>query len=219
MKIIVILGKPGSGKGTQMRMLVKKFKLEFFGSGNALRKRQKVNDFTGKKLTEVMKKGELVPSFVVSKLWIDELESLSKIKKIKGFIIDGSPRKKMEASLFDEALDWYNWEKNLRVIFINISKKESFDRLAKRKQCESCGIIVPWSKAVKDIKKCSDCGSKLLVRADDNPEGIKRRLEKFKKEVLPVISHYRKNKKLIEINGEQSIDKVFKEILLKLKLK
>ena len=72
--VIIILGRPGSGKGTQAKLLVKKFDLEYFGGGDALRRRQKVKDFTGEKLIKVMGRGELAPSFIVSKLWIDSLE-------------------------------------------------------------------------------------------------------------------------------------------------
>jgi len=217
--MIILLGPPGSGKGTQAKLLVKKFKLECFGSGDALRQRQKIGDFTAKKLVKVMGKGELVPSFVISKLWIDELERLKQRKKINGFISDGSPRKMLEANLFDEALNWYEWQKNAKVIFIKISKKESFNRLTKRRQCKKCGRLIPWLGEFKKLKKCDKCGGELINRADDKLEAIKKRLEEFKKEVIPVIKHYKKQGRLIEINGEQSIKDVFKEILSKLRVK
>ena len=94
--IMSALGPPGCGKGTQAKMLINKFNLEYFGSGKSLRARQKVNDFTAKKLKIVMNKGELVPSFIISKLWIDKLEEVKKKKKFRGLLLDGSPRKRSE---------------------------------------------------------------------------------------------------------------------------
>ncbi len=211
--VVIILGPPGSGKGTQAELLVKKFKLEYFGSGDALRRRQKIGDFTAKKLVEVMGRGELIPSFVISKLWIDELERFKQRKKINGFISDGSPRKILEAKLFDEALNWYEWQKKAKVIFINISRKESFNRLTKRRKCKKCGRLIPWIGKFKSLKKCDKCGGKLIIRADDKPKAIKKRLEEFKKEVIPVINYYKKQGKLIEINGERSIETIFQDIL------
>lgn len=215
--MVILLGPPGSGKGTQAKLLVKKFRLECFGSGDALRRRQKIGDFTAKKLIKVMGKGELVPSFVISKLWIDELEMLKQRKKINGFVSDGSPRKMLEANLFDEALGWYEWQEKTKVIFINISRKESFNRLTKRRQCKKCGRLIPWIGEFKKLKKCDKCGGELISRNDDNPEAIKKRLEEFKEEVIPVINHYKEQGRLVEINGKQSIENVFQDILKALK--
>lgn len=217
--VIVILGQPGSGKGTQAKLLVKKFGLEYFGSGDALRKRQKATDFTGKKLLKSMKRGELVPSFVISKLWIDKLEKFKQKShrshkgKFKGLVFDGSPRIILEAELFDEALNWYEWQERVKVIFINISRKESFNRLMKRRQCKKCGRPIPWIGEFKKLKRCDKCNSLLIIRADDRSEAIKKRLEEFKNKVIPVINYYQKQGRLIRINGKQSIEKVFKDIL------
>ena len=94
--IIFIYGPPGSGKGTQADLLVKKFGLEYFDSGTALRQRQKIRDFTGKKLIEVMNRGEWVPESVICKLWMDELEKFkqkisSTLPKAQLFISEFSP--------------------------------------------------------------------------------------------------------------------------------
>lgn len=215
--LIILLGPPGSGKGTQAKLLVKKFGLEYFGSGDSLRARQKLDDFTGKKLKKVMRKGELVPSFIISKLWIDKLGKFKKKIRLNGFAIDGSPRKMLEAKLFDEAMRWYEWQKRAKVILIDISRKESLNRLTKRRICKKCGRLIPWLGALKKLKKCDKCAGPLITRQDDRPGAIKKRLEEFKNEVMPVINYYKKQGKLIKINGEQSIKRVFKDILKALK--
>lgn len=211
--IFIILGRPGSGKGTQAKLLVKKFGLEYFGSGDALRERRKVQDFSGRKLRKVMKKGKLVPSFIIAKLWIDAFEKLRQKRKFKGLVCDGSPRKIIEAELFDGALDWYGWQERAKVILIDISPKEALNRLTKRRICKNCGRLIPWIGEFKKMKKCDKCGGPLITRPDDKPAAIKKRLEEFKKEVIPVVNHYKKQGKLIRINGEQSIEDVFKSIL------
>ena len=215
--IIVLLGRPGSGKGTQAKLLMKKFELEYFGSGDALRKRRKIKDFTSKKLFEVMTKGELVPSFIVSNLWIAKLEDYCKRQRLRGAILDGIPRRVIEAEFLDEALNWYGWQKQAKIFLIDISKKESFHRLTKRRMCTKCGRLIPWLGEFKKIKVCDKCGSKLITRRDDSRQAIQKRLSEFEKEVKKVIRRYQKQGKLIKINGEQSIENVFKDILKTLK--
>jgi len=212
--VIIILGPAGSGKGTQAKLLQKKFDLEYIGSGRMIRQRQKAKDFTGRKLLEVSwRKGELVPAFLISKLWADRFEKLKQKLEFKGFVLDGSPRKLIEAELVDEALSWYEWQKNVKVFLINISRKESFNRLTKRRQCKKCGRIIPWLWEFKKLKKCDKCGGELVIRTDDRPESIKKRLEEFKNKTIPAINYYKKQGRLIKINGEQSIENVFKDIL------
>jgi adenylate kinase len=215
--VIILLGPPGSGKGTQAKLLAKKFGLQYIGSGDVLRARQKVGDFTGKKLIKVMGRGELAPSFVIIKILGDELEKLKKQPKIKGFVLDGWTRIIHEAILADEALNWYEWDENVKVLLINISRKESFNRLTKRRQCKKCGRLIPWLGEFKKLKKCDKCGGSLITRPDDKIKVIKKRLEEYKKETIPAINYYKKQGKLIEINGEQPIEKVFQDILKTLK--
>jgi len=217
LKIFIILGPPGSGKGTQSKLLMKKFGLIYFGSGAALRKRFKTKDFTGKKLLEVIDRGEWAPSFAISRIWMDEFEKFKRKRKFNGFVSDGSPRTMLEAQLFDEALKWYEWYEGMKVIFINISRKESINRLTKRRQCKKCGRLIPWIGKFKELKKCDKCGGKLIARPDDKLQAIKKRLEEFKKESIPTINYYKKQRRLIEINGEQSIEKVFKDVLKAIK--
>ena len=216
-KIIILLGAPGAGKGTQAKLLIEKFNFDYIGSGDLLRARKKLNDFTGKKIGKVIDKGKRVATPVIFKLWMDKFEKFKRVPKFKGIIIDGSPRTTLEADMMEQALGWYEWEKNKRVILIDISTKEVIQRLTKRRMCEQCGRIIPFVGEFKKIKECDKCGGKLITRADDDEKGVKKRLEWFQTEVKPAINYYEKRGGLIKINGEQSIEDVFKDILKVLK--
>ncbi len=216
-KIIILLGAPGAGKGTQAKLLQKEFDLNYIGSGDLLRARKKLNDFTGVKIGQVIDQGERVPTPVIFKLWMDKFEEFKKAPKFKGILIDGSPRTTLEADMIEQALDWYEWTKNKRVILVDISTKEVIQRLTKRRMCEQCGRIIPFVGEFKKIKECDKCGGKLITRADDDEKGVRKRLEWFETEVKPAINYYEKRGELIKINGEQSIEDVFKDILKVLK--
>lgn len=216
-KIIILLGAPGAGKGTQAKLLQKKFDLNYIGSGDLLRARKKLNDFTGEKIGQVIDKGKRVPTPVIFKLWMDKFEKFKKAPKFKGILIDGSPRTTLEADMIEQALEWYEWTENKRVILIDISTKEVIQRLTKRRMCEQCGRIIPFVGEFKKIKECDKCGGKLITRADDDEKGVRKRLEWFQTEVKPAINYYEKRGELIKINGEQSIEDVFQDILKVLK--
>ncbi|MDD2753607.1 MAG: nucleoside monophosphate kinase [Candidatus Portnoybacteria bacterium] len=218
LKVYTLLGRAGCGKGTQAKLLTEKFGLIYIGSGDLLRKRVKQNDFTGQKTGQTMKTGALVPTSLIFMLWIDRLEKIKQgdLAELKGIIFDGSPRKLIEEELLEEALGWYEWDRNYKAILIDISRQEAFDRLTKRRQCAQCGQLIPYIGAYKTLEKCDKCGGELLVRQDDTPEAINLRLDLFEKEVAPVIEHFAKKGTLVKINGEQPIEDVQREILSKI---
>lgn len=187
-RFIILLGKSGSGKGTQAYLLVKKFGLKHLSTGALLRKRCEKKDFLGGKLKNILTRGGLVPTPLVFHFWLHALENFRKDKKCKGVVIEGSPRKLYEAWMLKETLDFYNWGNGVRAVHIAISDKEALKRLLKRGR-----------------------------PIDDQIKAIKSRLLWFKKEVMPTISFYKKEGILSEINGEQSVENVHKEILRKLK--
>jgi adenylate kinase len=214
-KIIILLGKSGSGKGTQAELLQEKFNLDYIGSGDLLRVRAKKNDFTGKNLGKALNSGGLAPTAVILKLWLDRAEQLKNKKSLKGFIMDGNPRKILEAYLIDEALNWYKWD--AKIFLIDISDKEAVWRLTKRRICQKCKNILPFVGEFRKMKKCPECGGQLITRSDDKISSVRNRLAWFKKDVQPIINYYKKTGRLVKINGEQPIEKVFKDILKSLK--
>ena len=98
-------------------------------------------------------------------------------------------------------------------ILLDIPRQEAFDRLTKRRICKNCKKIIPWVGEFKKMEKCPDCGGELFHRPDDNMEAIKNRLDYFDKEVVEVLDYYKKGGQLITVNGDQPIEKVFKDIL------
>jgi len=217
-QIFIFLGRAGSGKGTQAELLVKKLGLIYIGSGESLRARAQTADFTGQKTNAIMKTGELVPTSLIFMLWINRLEEIKKSQDddFNGLIFDGSPRKMNEAQLLDEALKWYEWDKKMKVLLIDISRQEAFNRLTKRRICQGCGQLILFVGHYRDLEKCDKCGGELEVRADDTPEAINLRLDLYEQEVQLVVEFYEKKGLLISINGEQSIEDVHKEILMKI---
>jgi len=217
--IVVFLGKSGAGKGTQLDLFKERMGIDFIGSGDLLRNRKKVDDFTGSKISTVIDNGGLIATPVVFNLWMSEFERLkSKGDTLKGIVIDGSPRKIREAYLMTEALEWYDWNDNFKVILIDVSDEEVLSRIANRRICEECGEIVPYVGELKRLTNCPKCNGNLVKRAEDaETESVKKRLEWFQEEVGPVIDFYKEQGKLVTINGNQAVEDVFNDILAAIK--
>ena len=210
--ILILLGKSGSGKGTQVDLLKDKLKLDFLGTGALLRERKNISDFSGKKISEVIDNGGIVPPPVVFKLWMEKFDQFKNREDFNGVILDGSPRKLREAWLMEDALKWFEWDKNIKVMVIDISDEEAIKRIGKRKICSKCGniVVVPTGEEM-DI--CAKCGGDLMVRPEDTVEGTKKRLEWFREEVGETVKFYEDQGMLIKINGEQSVEAVFNDIM------
>ena len=186
--VLIVLGKSGSGKGTQVEKLAEQYGLKIISSGSLLRARAEEKDFVGNRIAGILDKGGLIPTPIIFHLWLHELEKIREAEnEVKGFIFEGSPRKLYEAYLLDETLWFYNLEKNMRVVHLDITDEEAVKRLLARK------------------------------RYDDTEAAIRERLQWNKAEVVPAIEYYREKGKLIEIKGEQSIEAVHQEIMEKLK--
>lgn len=211
--VLILLGKSGAGKGTQLNLLKERLGLEFIGTGDLLRSRKKIDDFTGRKIAEVIDGGGIIVAPIPFKLWMDSFEKIKNKGDFNGLIIDGSPRKIKEAWLLEEALEWYEWDKRVKVVLIDISEEEAIARITRRKTCPKCNNIIMFSKEDPDIENCPKCGSVLVKRPDDTLEGTKKRLAWFEEEVGQTIKYYEDNNKLIRINGEQSVEDVYGDII------
>lgn len=206
---IVLIGPQGSGKGTQASLLSKKFKLPVVRVGAIYRDHIKRKTSLGKKSSKIINQGGLMPDKFTNDLVKEELK---KIKYKKGAIFDGYPRRIGQANFLDKLVlvD--------KVILIDITQQETISRLKKRRQCEKCKEIYHLThKPPKKGGICDLCGGKLVIRQDDYPQAIKKRLSIYKKEINPILQKYNKESKLIKINGKGDIKIVFNQIIEKLK--
>lgn len=206
---IVILGPQGSGKGTQSNILIRELGLQYIEMGKVLRKKAEERSEIGGKIKNLINKGNLLSDKMITKIFKEEFK---KLDPKKGVIIDGFPRTLSQAKFLDEILIKKK-RANIKAVFINISDREAIRRLSLRKTCKECGKI--YTDPEKDV--CKECGGRLIIREDDKPETIKKRLFLYHQESKKIKNYYRDRGILIEINGEDEIKKVHYEILKALK--
>jgi adenylate kinase len=209
---IFLLGPSGSGKGTQARLLTKDFKLFHINTGGDLREIAKENTPLGIKVKNIIENGYLAPSWLVFYSWFKKVADLP---QNKGVIFEGAPREIIEAKRMDEVFSFLGKEERV-FIYLKVNFKEAQKRILNRRLCSKCQTEVSLVLTPK-IAHCPKCGGKLEKRADDNPKAVVKRFVFFKKNVMPVINYYKKQNRLIVINGDQPIKKVYKDILSNLK--
>ena len=213
--ILIFFGPPGSGKGTQAKMLSQELKIPVISTGEIMRQEIKKKTEFGKKIEEILAKGNLVSDNLTDKLLAKRL-SRGDVKK--GFIFDGFPRNKNQLQLalkrFKKTI---KKDDKLMAVYINVGDKEVINRLGGRRVC-ICGETYhlkfnpPKKKGI-----CDKCGQKLFGRDDDRPKVVKERLKVYYRGVDPILKYFQREDKLIEIDGEQRIPKVQKDILKELK--
>lgn len=207
---LIISGPQGSGKGTQAKLLAEKFGLVHLETGEILRRITQRNTPFAKKVANWINKGILVPDEPMIRL-IKQLLTKKTLKE--GFVLDGSPRNLCQAKWLDETLAEKNSEID-KLIFLKINKKEILRRLADRRICPECGQNYNLkTMPPKKGELCDDCEVKLTIREDETPQAIARRLASYHRSTAPIIQYYKQKGKVIEINGEQQVDEVYKDIL------
>lgn len=207
----VLIGRSGSGKGTQAELIIKKHPdTEYISTGNLFRDLSKQNTEVGRRIEEVLEKGGLPFDDLATTLWMHSVAY--KVQEGEGIMFDGAPRRLDEAHNLDRFLEWLGRIDKTAFILIDISREEAFARLSKRRICSKCGKLVPFVGEYKEWQDCHECGGKLVERPDDIPEAINNRLDYFDKIVVPMLDYYDKKGVLIKIDGQQSIDGVFSSI-------
>ncbi|WP_432654132.1 adenylate kinase [Thermincola potens] len=210
----MIMGPPGAGKGTQAEVLVKELNITHISTGDMFRAAIKEGTEMGKKAKEYMDKGQLVPDEVVVGMVKDRL---SQPDCEKGFLLDGFPRTIAQAEALSKTLD----EMGIKldgVINIEVPREKLLARLTGRRVCKSCGASyhVLFNPPEKE-GVCNNCGGELYQRSDDNEETVNNRLDVYEEQTQPLIDYYKEKGLLININGDQPIDKVLADILAALR--
>lgn len=210
---IVLFGAPGSGKGTQASLLKEKYGLAHISTGDILREAVANKTEVGLKAKGYMDRGELVPDDVVIAIAIEKLQSLGD----QGFVFDGFPRTIAQAEAFDAALAGLGKPLDA-VVNLKVDEDELVRRLSGRRVCPNCGE--PYhvdSKPPKVDGVCDKCGSKLLHRADDQPEAIRNRLEVYRDQTEPVLGYYEKKGVLKNVEAAGGIDEITDRVVKALK--
>lgn len=203
--VIVLMGAPGSGKGTQAANIVKDFDLKHISTGDIFRKNIKENTPLGIKAKSYLNEGKLVPDDIVIEIVADALRA----EEQKGYLLDGFPRTVAQA----EALE------NIAYVAAAVNLEMDFDtllyRISGRRVCEKCGETT-HIEFIKEGEKCG-CGGRYLQRDDDNEETVKNRLQVYMAQTKPLIDYYKGKGKLINIDSAKNRDVVYKDIYAALK--
>lgn len=208
-KDLILIGKQGSGKGTQAKILAKRFGFQIFETGGALRAIAKEDSELGRTVKDITTRGDLVPNEVVMDIVRDFLENNASNGPV---IFDGIPRSEEQRVTLEALLS--DMGREFQALEIRLTNEEALHRLMLRATCDDCGLSFG---SEDDI--CPKCGSENISRrADDNPDSIMKRLENFDKYTAPLMEIWREAGKMVSVNGEQSVEGVTIEMLEQLGL-
>ncbi|MCS6998476.1 MAG: adenylate kinase [Aquificaceae bacterium] len=209
--IVVFLGPPGSGKGTQAKGLSRQLGLVHISTGDLLREAVRKGTELGKRAREYMERGELVPDSLMIAL-IEEV-----MPQEGGFILDGFPRTVMQALALEEMLKKHGKELD-KVVLFELPEGVVVDRLSGRLTCQGCGAVyhVKYNPP-KEEGICDLCGSKLVQREDDKEEVVRRRYKVYKEQTQPLVEFYRGRNILTSLDAGQSLEEVSRRLLEVLK--
>ena len=207
-KIIVIIGAPGAGKGTQSRLLSEKYGYPQISTGDILREMALADTPLGRRIKETIAKGELVSDEILAEVI---LTRTSQPDCKDGYILDGYPRTLNQAHLLEELS--LKQGKQVYLARIVVSEEALFKRLTGRRACPRCGEIYNiYFRPPKVEGICDFDGAPLTQRSDDTPEAVSRRFEEYRRSTAPLIDYYQHSGRLIELNGEQPVSEVFDQL-------
>lgn len=208
--IIILLGAPGAGKGTQSEILKERLGMLHISSGDLLRENVKNNTELGQVANEYMVRGDLVPDGLIIDMITDRM-ALPDAEH--GILLDGFPRTRPQAEALDDALDLRGRSVNA-ALYIKVEDGVLVDRLSGRWICRNCGHIYHEKFSPPRVEGvCDVCGGELYQRPDDTRETAVKRLGVFFKQTQPIIEYYRERGILQEVKGDQPVDKVTADLI------
>ena len=205
-----MLGAPGAGKGTQAKKIADKYQIPHISTGDIFRANIKEGTELGRKAKEFMDQGLLVPDELTLELIMDRFTNPD---CANGYVLDGFPRTIPQAEALTKALEAKGEEIDYAVN-VQVPDENIINRMSGRRACLSCGAtyhIVHIPTKVDGI--CDRCGKELVLRDDDKPETVKKRLDVYHAQTQPLIEYYSAEKKLVEVDGTQEMEVVFQDIV------
>lgn len=207
---IIMLGAPGAGKGTQAKQIADKYSIPHISTGDIFRANLKAGTELGKKAKEYMDQGLLVPDELTCDLVMDRI---GQDDCKNGFVLDGFPRTIPQAEALDSALAKISQSMDY-AIDVDVPDENIVNRMSGRRACLNCGAtyhIVSIPTKVEGV--CDRCGSQVVLRDDDQPETVKKRLDVYHEQTQPLIDYYKKQNILKTVDGTQPMEKVFDAIV------
>ncbi len=206
---LVILGLPGSGKGTQSKRISRRFGIPQISTGDILRQAAKEGTKLGKKAKRTMDQGLLVPDALMAELVVERLEQRD---CQRGFILDGFPRTIAQAEILDELLAKRESAIDA-VLMLDVSDATVIARLSQRRLCSQCGADFNLlSHPPRQAGLCDRCGGTLYQREDDREETISRRLQVYRRQTQPLEDYYRNKGLLSVFDAEMGVEEMSTEI-------
>ena len=206
---VIIIGPPGSGKGTQAMRVADELDLKHLSTGDLLREAVADGTELGKKAEEYMKAGLLVPDEIMLGLIREQIETLEGL----GWILDGFPRTLPQAETLAELLEKRGLTIDM-VLLIDVGDEEIIGRLTNRRVCGDCKSVYNLSMLPDgEESTCGKCGGELVTRPDDREETVRRRLKVYEEQTAPVLEFYRKSAGVTEVDGTGGVDEITAEII------
>ncbi|MFH1291578.1 MAG: nucleoside monophosphate kinase [bacterium] len=212
-KILIFIGPPGSGKGTQAKRVASRYNYGHISTGDLLRalENDEQADSQEKKALADMKAGKLVADWLIYRLAFREINKY--LDNGQGVILDGAIRSVEQAKKYQEYFQEKDVANELMAIEVSLTDEECFNRLAMRRICNDCGEIIPWLESTKDLVDCPKCGGQLYTRGDDNQQAIKERIANQGNQAnQPILNYYNNMGVLMKIDGSKTINQVEEEI-------
>ena len=207
---IIMLGAPGAGKGTQAKKIAAKYGIPHISTGDIFRANIKNGTELGKKAKTYMDQGLLVPDELVVDLVVDRV---SQDDCTKGYVLDGFPRTIPQAEALDKALE-AKGQKMDYAIDVDVPDENIVKRMGGRRACVGCGATYHvLFNPTKVEGKCDVCGESLILRDDDKPETVKKRLDVYHTQTQPLIDYYTTQCVLKTVDGTRDLNEVFQEIV------
>ena len=206
----VMLGAPGAGKGTQAGQIAEKYSIPHISTGDIFRANIKAETDLGKKAKKYMDEGLLVPDELVMDLVVDRLQQ-DDCKN--GYVLDGFPRTIVQAEGLDQELNKLG-QKLDYALNIDVPDENIVKRMGGRRACVGCGATYHIVNAApKKEGICDKCGGELVLRQDDEPATVEKRLQVYHEQTEPLIFYYKKAGILKDLDGTLGIDTVFADIV------